>query len=420
MLYRVWFWFCAALLWSWGEASMVRAAVVLQTVATVDRPVFVTHAGDQRLFIVEQQGVVRIYVPGQGVLAAAFLDLRNRVSYDGEQGLLSIAFHPSYAQNGYFFVNYTDTDGDTIVSRFRVSANANQADAGSEVIFLDIAQPHANHNGGQLQFGPDGYLYVGMGDGGSSNDPDCLAQNPTSLLGKMLRIDVNTSQGGNRYAIPASNPFVGGRDPQNLVRDEVWASGLRNPWRFSFDRQTGDLYIGDVGQGHWEEIDHQVAGSAGGQNYGWNKMEGTHCTFTGCGGPACNSPSLTLPVHEYSHDNGCSVIGGYMYRGSRVPELAGKYVFGDFCSGDVVGLARGTWVKTDLLSVGFGLSSFGEDAEGELYAAVGNDIVKLSSTTPTPGVTLAPALAPEACALLGLCLLALAMRPTVRRGRPAV
>lgn len=412
----------AVLAFSWLLAlvtvlpSVAHAAVILQPVVTVDRPVYITHAGDSRLFIVEQQGVVRVYSPTQGLLSSPFLDLRDDVSYDGEQGLLSIAFHPSYAQNGYFFVNYTDTNGDTVVSRFRVSSQANQADPTSELVFLSIPQPHDNHNGGQLQFGPDGYLYVGMGDGGSSNDPDCQGQDPASLLGKLLRIDVNASQAGRPYAIPASNPFVGSRDPQNLVRDEVWASGLRNPWRFSFDRQSGDLYIGDVGQNQWEELDFQSAGSTGGQNYGWNKMEGAHCFTSSCGGPACNSSSLTLPVHEYSHSEGCSVIGGYSYRGTRVPELFGKYVFGDFCSGDIQALSRGTWAAAGVLSVGFGLSSFGEDAQGELYLALGNDVVKLVSTTPAPAVAAVPALSPYALGALMLGLFGLLYALGSRRG----
>jgi len=338
------------------------------------RPVHVTAPplDPSRLFIVEQGGLVKILKNGV-VLPAPFLDIRSRVSCCGERGLLSLAFHPDYEANGYFFVNYTNTAGDTEVRRFSVSANPDQADASSSVLVIAIPQDFANHNGGQIAFGPDGYLYVGMGDGGSGGDPNERSQDPMQLLGKMLRLDVSVMP----YAIPATNPFVG--DPG--VRDEIWALGLRNPWRFAFDRDTGDLYIADVGQNQFEEVDVQPAASSGGENYGWDVFEGNACYEPTPPATSCPSPPLgfTFPVLVYDHSVGCSITGGHVYRGCRLPDLRGTYFYSDFCSpfvktfrGVSGGVAQNLGdVTADIapgggLSIG-GLSSFGEDARGELY-----------------------------------------------------
>jgi glucose/arabinose dehydrogenase len=325
-------------------------------------PVSITHAGDNRLFITLQAGQIVIY-DGTRILPEAFLDIRNLVGSGGERGLLSVAFHPRYAQNGLFYVNYTNKSGNTVVARYSVSpSDPNRANVSSAVPILGVAQPFQNHNGGQMQFGPDGYLYIGMGDGGSGGDPGNRAQNLGDLLGKMLRIDVDS---GSPYAIPPSNPFIGFAG----ARPEVWSYGLRNPWRFSFDRVTGDLWIADVGQGTWEEIDFQPATSIGGENYGWRRMEGSHC-FTPPSN--CNTGTLVLPVIEYDHDQGCSVTGGSIYRGTRSPRFAGNYIYGDFCSGTIWGATRasnGTVTSRQLLDVTFSISTFGEDLNGEIYVA---------------------------------------------------
>jgi glucose/arabinose dehydrogenase len=325
-------------------------------------PVYVTHAGDGsgRLFVVEKAGTIRIIAEGS-VEPTPFLDISRIVgSRASEQGLLSVAFHPSYASNGFFFVNYTDVNGDTVVARYSVSPDPNAADPNSARVILTLDQPAANHNGGMLAFGPDGYLYIGTGDGGRAGDPWDNAQNSQALLGKMLRLDVD---GAEPYAIPPDNPFIG----DSAARDEIWALGLRNPWRYSFDRTTGDLYMADVGQNAWEEIDFQPANSPGGENYGWNIMEGTHCFSPRTD---CDQSGLTLPIAEYSHQLGCSVTGGYVYRGTAFPELTGAYTFGDFCSGIIWALYRnqnGNWTSAELLRSGFSISSFGEDETGELY-----------------------------------------------------
>lgn len=352
-----------------SNAVTAVTAITLQPLITsgLDTPVYLTHAGDDRLFIVEKGGVVRIFQDGV-LQAAPFLDIRDRVDAGGsEQGLLSLAFHPDYGEvaavgNGRFFVNYTNKDGDTVISRFQVTADANVADAASETILLTIPQPFSNHNGGLVKFGPDGYLYVGMGDGGAAADPQGNGQNPQTLLGAMLRLDVNSSSADANYGVPADNPFV-----SSDGRNEIWATGVRNPWRFSFDRQTGDLFIADVGQNAWEEVSFQPADSAGGENYGWDILEATHCF----GDNNCDSSGTVLPIHEYQHENGrCSITGGYVYRGQQFPALVGNYFFGDYCTGEMWALtpdSDGGWAAHFLLDTEARLASFGEDAQGELY-----------------------------------------------------
>lgn len=335
---------------------------LIEVVGGFQRPVYVTGAGDGsgRLFIVEQYGRIFIYQNGS-LLPTPFLNVSNLISTRGnEQGLLGLAFHPDYKTNGTFFINYTDVRGNTAVVRYTVSpTDPNVADPASASIILQVPQPYANHNGGDLQFGPDGYLYIGMGDGGSGGDPQGNAQNPKQLLGKMLRIDVNS---GDTYSIPADNPFVN----DSNYAPEIWALGLRNPWRFSFDRATGDLYIADVGQNTWEEVNFQPASSKGGENYGWNIMEGTH-PFSGAAAPE----GLVMPFFDYSHQQGgCSVTGGYVYRGQAAPELQGVYLFGDYCSGFLWASVRdeaGNWQTNRFLDTGDTISSFGEDETGELY-----------------------------------------------------
>jgi glucose/arabinose dehydrogenase len=337
---------------------------------TVDRiiasgftnPVQVTHAGDgsNRLFVVEQPGTIRIIQEGT-VLPIPFLDLTALTVDVGERGLLGLVFHPDYATNGFLYVNYTQASGgDTVVARYTVSSSdPNSADPGSALTVLTVEQPFANHNGGQLAFGPDGYLYIGMGDGGSGGDPQGHGQDPTTLLGALLRIDVD---GDESYTIPPDNPYVDAPG-----RDEIWAIGLRNPWRFSFDRSTGDLYIGDVGQNAWEEISFQAAGTPGGLNFGWNCLEGTHPYAWE---PACETVTLTGPIAEYDHSQGRSVTGGFVYRGTDYPALIGRYVYGDFVSGRIWSLDTGdlTSVTPVLeLDTSLNISSFGEDERGELY-----------------------------------------------------
>ncbi len=351
------------------------------TVGGFSQPLHITHAGDGsgRLFVVEKAGVIRILRNGS-LEPTPFLSIANRVgSAGGEQGLLSVAFPPDYATKGYFYVDYTDVNGDTVVSRFYVDSDPDVADPTSEKVILTIDQPYANHNGGQLAFGPDGYLYISTGDGGDGGDPEGNGQNPATLLGNILRIDVEPhvtpfsvthrlylplimSQGGGglAYRIPSTNPFT----QTAGYRDEIWAWGLRNPWRFSFDRSTGDLYIGDVGQNSYEEIDFQPATSAGGENYGWAIMEGAHCYPS----DPCDSTDLVLPVAEYDHSLGCSVTGGVVYRGPA-PDLQGIYFYGDYCSGRIWGLVQegGGWSTQVLTNTGLSITSFGEDEAGNVY-----------------------------------------------------
>lgn len=330
-------------------------------------PVWLTHAGDGsgRLFILEKAGTIRVVRDGQ-LVATPFLDIRDRVgSSASEQGLLGLAFAPDYSESGHFFVNYTDKRGDTVVSRFQVSGEPDAADSASEFKVLGIDQPAANHNGGGLLFGPDGHLWIGTGDGGAANDRFGNGQNPATLLGKMLRLDV-TSDPSQPYLIPADNPWMGADWNGQDVADEVWALGLRNPWRYSFDRATGDLWIADVGQNTYEEVHRVVAGSAGGLNFGWPIMEGLHCFAT----QNCDQVGLELPVAEYRHGaDGCSITGGYVYRGAAFPALTGAYLFSDFCSGKIWGLQQSgdAWERVELADTNLAVSSFGEDEAGELY-----------------------------------------------------
>ncbi len=347
----------------------------------------VTHAGDGdpqdgRLFIVQQGGQIRILEDG-ALLAAPFLDISARIASGGERGLLGLAFHPDFAANGYFYVNYTFlAAGDGLrsrVARFTISGDPDVADAGSETAIIEFAQPFDNHNGGALHFGPDGYLYIATGDGGGSYDPQDNSQDAGNLLGKILRIDVDATGSadcgiapGRSYGIPAGNPLA---DGAGGACDEIWAYGLRNPWRFSFDRLTGDVWIADVGQASREEIDFQPAGSPGGQNYGWDCWEGTLQNPTGRS-PACAAnPPTAAPVHEYDHAGGrCSITGGYVHRGTSQPRLNGLYFFADYCSGELWALrpTGGAPAVTEMIVTGAVLSNprtFGQDANGELFVA---------------------------------------------------
>jgi glucose/arabinose dehydrogenase len=333
-------------------------------------PVYLTAPiGDTaRLFVVEQGGQIRIVQHGQ-LLPTAFLDIHTRLVSGGEQGLLSVAFHPNYATNGFFYVNYTDLMGHTRVERYTVSvADSNLADTASHKLILFIPQPYTNHNGGLVMFGPDGMLYIGMGDGGAAGDPENRAQNSDSLLGKLLRIDVD---GGDPYVSPPNNPYVG-----RAGRDEIWAIGLRNPWRFAFDRVAGLLYIADVGQDLWEEVDVAPAGQAA-LNYGWPIMEGLHCFRPN----PCSTTGLVQPAVEYGHaNNGCSITGGFVYRGTRAPSLVGQYFYSDYCSGWLRSFSYANGAVTGQTSWSLNVSlgnvlSFGEDSAGELYVLSGGGSV---------------------------------------------
>lgn len=357
--------------------------VITLTLVTdgLSEPVYLTHAGDDsgRLFLVERSGVVRIFENG-ALRSTPFLDIQGRVESAScsECGLLSVAFSPDFAQSGRFYVNYTANDNpvgpgvagerdgpyDTVIARFTISSDPNVADPDSEERVLLVNQPNDNHNGGQVNFGPDGEFYVGMGDGGAANDPRDIARNPASLLGKMLRIHVTDT---GTYTVPADNPFVG----QAGYRPEIWALGLRNPWRWSFDRTEGDLYIGDVGQRAFEEIDFEAADDPGGRDFGWDVMEGFSCfddPNESGDGPGCDQTGLTLPIHDYSHSLGIAVSGGYVYRGAA-PALQGIYFYGDYGSGRIWGLRRvgNDWVNQEFLNTAYRISSFGEDQSGELY-----------------------------------------------------
>ena len=334
-------------------------------VSGLQRPVDLQPArdGTGRLFVVEKAG--RIYIVANGQLVdLPFLDIHDRVgSGSNEQGLLGLAFHPEYLENGRFFVNYTDQNGNTVIARYQVSGNLNLADPASELVLLRVNQPFPNHNGGSLAFGPDGYLYAGLGDGGAAGDPFGNAQKLDTLLGKILRLDVDSSE---PYAIPTGNPFG----------NEIWLYGLRNPWRMSFDSLTGGLLIGDVGQNQWEEIDFIPAGTSGDQNLGWNYYEGSHAYQ---GNPPQDTQFIP-PIAEYDHSLGCSVTGGYVYRGA-MPEWQGIYLFADYCKGTIWGLLRSNeiWQSRILFETGLTVTSFGQDPAGEIYlVSDSGQILKLS------------------------------------------
>lgn len=343
-----------------AQASRGVTAVALEPVVVggLERPVYLTHAGDgtDRLFILEQPGRIRVVRDGH-LLKVPFLDISDRVQHAGEQGLLGLAFHPAYRQNGRYFINYVRvSDRATVIAEFRVSADPDRS-APAEKILLTVAQPYPNHKGGMLEFGPDGSLYIGLGDGGSGGDPENRAQNRNELLGKILRVDVDH---GDPYAIPADNPL---KDAKG--RPEIYATGLRNPWRFSFDPRSGDLWVGDVGQNEWEEIDVVRRGD----NLGWRVMEGTHCYRPRL---FCAKESFVAPVFEYAHAHRrCSITGGYVYRGARLPDLQGAYIYGDYCSGEVFVFRKDQspvdGQPTVLLRTGKGIASFGRDRAGELY-----------------------------------------------------
>lgn len=359
-----------------GESSTTpppaSVALRLEQVATgLSFPVFVTAApGDtSRLFIVEKGGTVRVVKNGT-LLPTPFIDLGARVTTGSEQGLLGMAFHPT---DGRVVLSFTvpgpTGGGRSRVATFTTGANPDVLDPASEALVLEVDQPYTNHNGGDVAFGPDGYLYFGLGDGGAGGDPQGHGQSRDDLLGSILRLDLDH---GLPYTVPASNPFVG----QAGIRPELWNWGMRNPWRFSFDRANGNLYIADVGQNAWEEVDVQPASSAGGENYGWAELEGTHCY----GGGGCSSAGTVLPVTEYNHDDGCSITGGYVYRGTAIPAIAGTYFYSDYCEGWVRSFVyqggRATEAKSwPDLATGQQVTSFGQDARGELYIAVANGTI---------------------------------------------
>lgn len=367
------------------------------------QPLYLTApVGDtSRLFIVEQSTATIKIIKNGVVLATPFLNIDPKVTSGGEKGLLGLAFHPNYASNGYFYVNYIDNSGNTVVARYKVSSNPDVADPASELIMLNVAQPFANHKGGMLAFGPnDDYLYIGLGDGGDAFDPGNRAQDGSTELGKILRIDVGN---GTIFSAPDSNPFSNNAS----FLDTIWALGLRNPWRFSFDRLNGDLYIADVGQGSREEVSFQPGNSTGGQNYGWRCMEGKECT--GLSGCTCNSPALTIPIYDYTHAGGnCSITGGYVYRGTAIPEIDGTYFFGDFCTGKIWSFVRsGSGVsqltdRTAQLRPITGetinnITSFGEDDKGEIYIVDRDgEIFKIvdKSTVPQPTPVPSPVATP--------------------------
>jgi glucose/arabinose dehydrogenase len=326
----------------------------------------VTNASDKsnRLFVLEKPGQIRLVKAGL-LVGQPFLDISTLIGSKGnEQGLLGLAFHPDFANNGRFFVAYTAEDATNTVAEYHANPGSDVADPTGKVL-IAVPDQYPNHNGGMLAFGPDGYLYISMGDGGSGGDPNGNGQNLNSLLGKLLRIDVD---GGSPYAIPSDNPYQG-----QGQKHEIWAYGLRNAWRFSFDRATGDLWIGDVGQDKYEEVDFQAAGSKGGLDYGWNIMEGLHCYKPQTG---CDESGLVRPVFEYDHGEGCSVIGGYVYRGKAIPPLQGLYLFADYCSTTFWSLQRaddGSVKAAQVGEVPEGINAFGEDESGEMYFVTDQD-----------------------------------------------
>jgi glucose/arabinose dehydrogenase len=359
-----------------------RVAVTLEPFASgLSNPLAIVAAGDGsgRLFVAEQGGRIRVIHDGS-LEPTPFLDISAEIASGGERGLLGLAFHPRFPADPRVFVDYTDTNGDTHVSSFVVAPSGDRLDPGSESPILFVKQPFANHNGGALLFDPQGMLLVSLGDGGSGGDPQGNGQSLSTLLGKILRIDVEHSTAGQPYGIPADNPFASGAAG---ARPEIWLTGLRNPWRMSFDRATGDLWIGDVGQSAWEEVDVQRAGAPAGTNFGWNRMEGTHCFEPSTG---CADASLRAPVTDYGHDLGCTVIGGGVYRGTAQPALVGGYVFGDYCSGRVWAIdPAGDAYRSpvEVAKTTRNLSAFGEDEAGDLFVAdiTGGAILRVTATS---------------------------------------
>lgn len=347
--------------------------ITLQNFASgFSSPLDIAHCGDSRLFIVEQDGLIKVLNANGTTNATPFLNITSLTNGGGEQGLLGLAFHPNYASNGYFYINYTNNSGNTVISRYSVSAGDPNIASPTGTILLTIAQPYSNHNGGTLKFGSDGYLYIGMGDGGSGGDPENRAQNINELLGKMLRIDVNS---GSPYGIPSSNPYVG-----VAGEDEIWAIGLRNPWKFSFDRQNGDLWIADVGQNAYEEVNRAGATEAG-LNYGWRCYEGnTAYNTAGCPPQA----SMKSPLFVTNHSTGaCSITGGYVYRGTTYPNFQGKYFFADYCLAKIGMSDSSGNVTFSSTFTGSNFVTFGEDVNGELYVgSISNGIIyKLADGT---------------------------------------
>ena len=345
----------------WDPSGFTGSYQLEELYSGLSSPVGLVDPGDGsgRLFIVEKTGTIRVIVDGKA-RPTPFLDISGEVSGGSEQGLLGLAFDPNFAENGRFYIDYTDVNGDSVIARYtNPNSTDNQADAESAEVILTQDQPYPNHNGGQILFGPDGYLYIGFGDGGSQGDPNGNGQNLQTWLGKILRIDVSDD---SEYTIPDDNPYADGADGL----PEIYIYGLRNPWRFSFDAETGDLYIGDVGQSQWEEVDMLPAGEQAGANLGWSILEGNHCYQQ----EDCDPAGTVLPIDEYSHDYGCSVTGGYVVRGDSLPDLNGVYLFADYCTGLLWATARdanGDWQTSDAIETGLQISSFGEGPGGEVY-----------------------------------------------------
>jgi glucose/arabinose dehydrogenase len=357
-----------------GPAPLPSDLSVEIVASGLSSPVFLTAPrDDSRLFVVEQTGRIRVIKNGQ-LLATPYLNIASKIVSGGERGLLGLAFHPSFATNGFFYVNYTNPSNNTIIERYQATPTSDVADANSASLVLQVTQPSfTNHKGGNLVFGPDGMLWIGTGDGGSGGDPQNNGQTLTTALGKMLRIDVNAA--GAPYGVPTNNPFAG----HATNRPEIWGWGLRNPWRYSFDRETGDLYVADVGQGTWEEV-NVVSSTQASVNYGWRTMEGNHCFNPSTG---CNQAGLTIPVHEYNHTDGnCSVTGGYVYRGTAIPNIRGHYFYSDYCTGFLKSFrfANGSAVDHVTWDVGAlgNVTSFGEGADGELYILGSGTVYRLS------------------------------------------
>jgi glucose/arabinose dehydrogenase len=345
-----------------SKVSLVQPSLVTEGLSSPTSIAATPDSADKRLFVVEQAGTIRVIDESKQLNAEPFLDLSAKVLSGGEMGLLGLVFHPLFAQNGYFYVNYIDKDQQTVIARYTVSGGSGTANIASETILFTLKQPYKNHNGGALAFGPDGYLYIALGDGGSAGDPDNRAQNKDTYFGKIVRVDVTK---GDPYVVPPNNPFIN----DSGSKPEIWAYGLRNPWRISFDKETGDLYIADVGQGQLEEINLQKASSSGGENYGWRCYEGNQPYVTdGCK----DKSAYTFPILEYNHEEErCSVTGGYVYRGSQYPGLTGKYFYGDYCNGQLFYAENKNdrWSNVLAAQTSYSISTFGQGSDGELYFA---------------------------------------------------